>query len=165
MSIDHPHAAWTEERLGSYIGETETLTLEFKSSKALKWPDPSQRKRQILDAAKDVAAMANEQGGVIVYGIEESGAKTRRQASSLDDGFGPDDTASREWFLQVARDNIQPPLTELDAVQVRQESDPQRFWLVVLVPQATGRARQTGDLLFLAARRARHSRHDSAGDR
>lgn len=33
--MSHPYAAWTRERLGAYVGTTETLTLEFKSYRAL----------------------------------------------------------------------------------------------------------------------------------
>lgn len=140
-----PHARWTKQALEELVGTTETLTREFKSYRALVWETPGQRKEQIAEAAKDVAAMANEQGGEIIYGIEEDQEGTRRWAKRVEAGFEASHGVSREWFIQTMRAHINPLLT-LEAVDVK--LDGERFALVVVVPQATGVARQTDDLQF-----------------
>ncbi len=114
--------------------------MEFKSDRSLIWASEGEKRARIKEAAKDVAAMANEVEGTIIYGIEESKSGTRRRASALSNGFGPDHTVSREWFIQTMRDHIHPPLPDLDAVEV--PLDDGRFALVVLVPQAREVARQ-----------------------
>lgn len=144
----HPHREWTRERLEGYIGTTETLTLEFKSFRALIPDSKKDKTARIQEAAKDVAGMANEQGGAIIYAVAESNTGTRRQAVSLEEGFQPEDGVSREWFLQFIRDHVHPPLPDIDAVEVPLDGAGQRFALVVLVPQSVGVARQTDDLYF-----------------
>jgi predicted HTH transcriptional regulator len=63
-------------------------------------------KEQIAEAAKDVAAMANEQGGEIIYGIEEKKEGTRRWAKRVEEGFEPSHGVSREWFIQTMHAHI-----------------------------------------------------------
>jgi hypothetical protein len=134
--------------LEDYIGTHETLTLEFKSMQSLLADDKKEKNTRMEEAATDVAAMANEQGGEIVYGIAELGKGMRRMAGGLEDGFGVEHGVSREWFLQFIRDRVHPPLPDIDAVEVPLDDSGQHFALVILVPQARGMARQTGDLLF-----------------
>ena len=145
--MQHPYAAWTRKILESYIGTTEALTLEFKSYRALIWSNQTKNKADVIrEAAKDVAAMANEQGGIIIYGIEESRTGARRKALHIEDGFETSDGVSREWFMQMIRSHINPPIEGMDAVDV--ELGNERIALVVLVPQAIGTAHQTDDLYF-----------------
>jgi hypothetical protein len=142
----HPHAEWTQARLESYVGTSETLTLEFKSVRSLIVVERKDREAKLNEAARDVAGMANEQGGFIIYGIEEESAGPFKRAKIVEAGFGLEHKVSREWFLQFIADRIQPPLTDIDAVDVPLGED--RIALVVIVPQARGVARQTGDYFF-----------------
>lgn len=146
--VIHHSEGWTRARLGDYIGTSETLTLEFKSMRSLIADDKKDKNAKIQEAAKDVAGMANEQGGVIVYGIEESKDKEMRRAERIEEGFTASDKVSREWFLQFVRDRVHPPLPDIDAVEVWLDDEHKRFALIILVPQARGVARQTDDLLF-----------------
>jgi hypothetical protein len=50
--------------------------------------------------------MATEQGGFIIYGIEEWGETGFRIAIAVGEGFVSGDKVEREWFLQVTRDHI-----------------------------------------------------------
>lgn len=144
MAMKHPHAGWTRDQ--AYIDTTETLTLEFKSIRALIADDRRDKDTRLKEAARDVAGMANEQGGYIIYGIEEEGHGAFRRAKTIEEGFGVEHKVPREWFLQFIRDRVQPPLSDIDAVDV--PLDDERFALVVLVPEARGVARQTEDHLF-----------------
>lgn|GEM_PF-6728358 len=149
---------WDRARLETYIDTTESLKVEFKSFKALVPTDKKNKAERIAEAARDVAGMANEQGGVILYGIDEVGSGPWRRARAIEDGFASEHDVSRDRFLQLMRDHIQPPLTELEAYDVRlnpeNESQP-RCALVIIVPQARGYARQTDDYL--------HWRRDAQG--
>jgi len=142
--VHHPHSEWTRDRLEEYLGTTETLTLEFKSARALIADSKRDKNDRIQEAAIDVASMANEQGGVIVYGSEEKKEGEVRRAVRLEDGFCPEDKVSRSWFLQFSRDRVHPPLPDIDAVEVPLNHSGERFALVVLVPQARGVARAAG---------------------
>ena len=142
----HPHQAWDLAALNRYIGTTETLTVEFKRCDALRPAPKKSITDRILEAARDVAGMANEQGGILIYGIQESSGIGFRSATAIDAGFEPADGVNREWFIQVMRDHISPPLTDLDVAHV--EVSPGRIALAVLVPQARGVARQTTDRWF-----------------
>lgn len=144
----HPHEGWNRERLEGYVGTTEALTLEFKSYRALVPDNQKDRAERIRDVSKDVAGMANEQGGSIIFGLDEAGDGPFRRAVAVEEGFSKEHGVSREWLLQIMRDHINPPLTELDAVDVPLNTERSRFALVALVPQARGVARQTDDMLF-----------------
>src|SRR5215203_923164 len=60
--------AWDETRLSKLIkdGIEESYNVEYKAAAALGAAD-----RQKLDITKDVSAMANSAGGVLIYGIAE----------------------------------------------------------------------------------------------
>ena len=144
--MTHPHGEWDRAALERYVGTTEALTLEFKSHRSLLATDKKTKADRIFEASRDVAGMANEQGGLIIYGIEEWGETGFRTAKAVGEGLAAGDKVDREWFVQIMRDHINPPLTELDVVQVK--VDDTHVALVVNVPQSRGVARQTDDLFF-----------------
>ena len=82
---------WNEDDLEALIRSKtkESIELEYKSSEALSRTDNKKK-----ELSKDVSALANSAGGVIVYGIVEDGHTPVR----LDDGFNPSDI-SKEWLL------------------------------------------------------------------
>ena len=84
----------------------ESLHLDYKSSPAL-----SMKSRD--EIAKDVSAMANSDGGLIVYGVEESGHLPVR----LDPGVS-DSSITREWIENVLSSNISPSIPGLKIVQI-----------------------------------------------
>lgn len=62
--------AWDEARVQQYIDDEieESLNLDYKAAGALQKKDG--KKREIT---KDVSAMANSDGGIIIYGVTEDG--------------------------------------------------------------------------------------------
>lgn len=94
---------WDLARLQRLISDEieESLTIEYKSAAAL---EKSDGKRKEL--TKDVSAMANSAGGVIIYGIKEFDEKEKRH---LPERIDPIDRTiiSKEWLEQVIG-NIQP---------------------------------------------------------
>src|SRR5258705_4703711 len=100
---------WTEHDINALIQEQrpEDLGLEYKRSDALDKTDG--KKKEI---SKDVSAMANSAGGVIVYGIDEQ--KSSNGPIVLDAGIDPK-KFSRDWLEQVVDSGIQ---RRIDGVRV-----------------------------------------------
>ncbi|MCA1514588.1 ATP-binding protein [Bradyrhizobium sp. NBAIM01] len=79
---------------------TETSALEYKASGSV---DNTDGKK--AEMAKDVSAMANANGGQIVYGMTEKD----HLPSGLDAGVSPKPFDGL-WFEQVIQQNIKPPV-------------------------------------------------------
>jgi Putative DNA-binding domain len=92
----------TQEHLRSLLGTTqESLRLEFKGR--LDLSTPTQRK----EAAKDISAFANAQGGRLVYGIAE---RKQQDGSRWADHFEPlTDYSLKGRLADVIADGIYPP--------------------------------------------------------
>lgn len=84
----------------------ESLHLDYKSSPAL-----SMKNRD--EIAKDISAMANSDGGLIIYGIEEKDHFPYR----LDDGV-PDNSITREWLENILLSSISPSIPGIKIVQI-----------------------------------------------
>ncbi len=103
-------------------GVAENLTLDYK--------------RELGDSAgeraemcKDVSALANSQGGTIIYGVEENQDRTPKLPM-----FGTPRTFGREnleeWAAQILQSGVQPRMAfEVDAFEL--PNDPDRCVLVV----------------------------------
>ena len=107
----------------------ERLDLEYKSAVAL-----DNRDRNKHEISKDVSAMANSAGGVVIYGAAED-KKTRVISSinSIDLATTPP-----EWLEQVINSRIQP---RIDGVRINPvpltTADPGKVAYVVSIPQST----------------------------
>lgn len=97
---------WTNERLDSLIANEveESLTLDYKASAALQRDETKK-----LEITKDVSAMANSAGGIIIYGVREYQQKAK---AHLPEAIDPVERAeiSREWLehiIQMIRPKIE----------------------------------------------------------
>jgi hypothetical protein len=120
---------WEETDIQALIHEQreEDLRLEYKKSDAL-----SKTEGKKTEISKDVSAMANSAGGVIIYGIDE---QTKSNGPiQLDGGIDPDEI-STEWLEQVIDSRIQ---RRIDGINVRPLKMVRtgRFVYVVWVPQS-----------------------------
>lgn len=122
---------WQEEDIRALINEQrkEDLRLEYKRSDALAKTDV----RRKTEIAKDVSAMANSAGGIIIYGIDEQ--KKSNGPIRLDDGVDPNEI-SVEWLEQVIDSGTQ---RRIDGVRVHpvKIADAGRFVYLVYVPQSS----------------------------
>jgi len=86
---------WTLEKLNQLIinKEQENLNLEYKSSGSLGKTDEKRK-----EITKDVSAMANSDGGVIIYGIKEN--QENKQFPESIEPINPKEY-SKEWLEQV----------------------------------------------------------------
>jgi hypothetical protein len=105
---------WEESDLDLVVAadQRETTTLDYKDSAALDFKNQTQLtkgrgklgEKHRKDLVRDVASMANAEGGTIIYGIaERSGGYPDR----IDDGVDPA-TVSAEQIEQIIHSNINP---------------------------------------------------------
>lgn len=107
------YANWTEANLRQLIADriAESSELEFKRSDALP-SDPAQRQGAAKEISKDVSAIANTNGGVLIYGIKAN-AKTN-EAEELDAGVDLK-VVQPDWLQQIISSHISPQVN----VQIR----------------------------------------------
>jgi len=133
---------WDQAELQRHIddGVEESLNLDYKASGALERSD--EKKAEIT---KDVSAMANSAGGVIIYGIKEHSAKSKKH---LPEKITPIDRTqfSREWLEQIIN-TIQPRITGITIHPVNLNTDPNHVAYVVEIPQST-KAHQARDFRY-----------------
>jgi Putative DNA-binding domain len=100
-----PISEWDEKDIDEYYdGQIqESLTLEYKDSRSLQNTD--HHKKEMF---KDMSAMANSAGGIIIYGMKESG----HLPTGTDDGADPL-VIKREWIENVLNANIVPKVDGL----------------------------------------------------
>lgn len=123
---------WTEAKLQQFITDEveESLRLEYKSAPALGNSD--QHKSEI---SKDVSAMANSAGGVIIYGLKEFGEKEKRHLPERIDPINRLDF-SKERLEQIIN-SIQPRINGILIYSVDLSSDPNHVAYAVDIPQST----------------------------
>lgn len=122
---------WTEAKLLNFIasGIEESLTLEYKSGEAL---DRNETKKK--EITKDVSAMANSAGGVIVYGIREFEQENKRH---LPEKIAPVDRREypREWLEQIIQ-AIRPRIDGIVIHSINLRSGENDVAYVVEIPQS-----------------------------
>src|SRR6185369_614321 len=122
---------WTESRLQNFITSEieESLTLEYKSGEAL---DRNETKKK--EITKDVSAMANSAGGIIVYGIREFEQENKRH---LPEKITPVDRRQfpREWVEQIIQ-GIRPRIDGIVIHSVSLSSGENDVAFVIEIPQS-----------------------------
>jgi hypothetical protein len=104
----------------------ESINIEFKSAEALSKVDSKKK-----ELSKDVSAMANSNGGIIVYGINE----VNHKADSI--SFIDGNEFSKEWIEQVISSTIQRNIPELKIFPIRENGDMNKTIYVVQIPEST----------------------------
>ncbi|MEZ5306541.1 MAG: ATP-binding protein [Pyrinomonadaceae bacterium] len=123
--------SWNESRLRNFIeSETEeSLTLEYKSAEALSRSDFHKQ-----EITKDVSALANSAGGLLVYGIRESNDPARRHLPELITPVNRTEFP-REWLEQVIN-SIRPRIDGLLIHSVQLSTGEEDVAYIVDVPQS-----------------------------
>lgn len=136
-----PSWEWTEDDLLSMKANQiqESLNLEFKSSRAL---EKSDKKR--IDLSKDVSALANSEGGDIIYGVAEAG-NPPSQFGDIDEGIDSS-KVSPEWVEQVLNSNIQRRINGLRIHPIElKKSRPSKYAYVIHIPKSYNAPHQASD--------------------
>lgn len=122
---------WTEAKLQNFIKSEieESLTLEYKSAEAL---DKNEFKKK--EITKDVSAMANAAGGLLIYGIREYGELDKRH---LPENITPVDRTEfpREWVEQIIN-AIRPRIDGIVIHSVNLSSGENDTAYIVEIPQS-----------------------------
>ncbi len=138
--------AWTRDRLQRYLDDQvqEGLNLDYKGADALAKSDGKK-----LEVHKDVSAMANSAGGILIYGIREYDDKEHKH---LPERFDPVDQTvfTREWLEQVVG-GIQPRVQNIVITPVAVGPGANDVVFVVEVP-ASSTAHQAGDWRYYKRR-------------
>ncbi len=120
---------WDQQKLERLIAdaEEESLELEYKGARALN-KSPGAKK----EVTKDVSAMTNAAGGVLIYGISEDPSQKR-----LPGEIDPVDAAqfSKEWLEHVIN-NIRPRIDGIVIHPVSLDTGTNDVAYVVEVPQS-----------------------------
>jgi hypothetical protein len=124
---------WKQDRIEQeYVSAQaeESTTLEYKAADALGKSDG--KKREIT---KDVSAMANADGGIIIYGVKEYDEDDKKH---LPEKIDPIDRTqfSKEWLDQVIN-NIRPRIDGLSIHPVDINTEPNHVVYVVEIPKGT----------------------------
>lgn len=102
----------------------ESLYLDYKEARALAKTDKAR-----LDITKDVSSFANSDGGIIVYGVSEQGAKPKEVTPIDGREF------AKEWLENIIQ-QIQPRIDGIKIFPIRIEGDIERSIYVVQIPRS-----------------------------
>lgn len=122
---------WDFAKIQNLITEgiEESLTLEYKGAGALEKND-----RKKMEITKDVSAMANSAGGIIIYGIKEHDEPEKRHLPEKIDSVNRVEY-SKEWLEQVIS-NIRPKIDGLQIYPVTSDDRSENVYIVD-IPQST----------------------------
>jgi len=122
---------WTTIVVQRYIQDEvqESLVLEYKAAEALSKADAKK-----AEITKDVSAMANSAGGIIIYGVAEYNDPKKRH---LPERIDPIDqsTFSKEWLEQIIN-SIRPRITGIIIHPIRVDNVPNSVVYIVDIPQS-----------------------------
>jgi hypothetical protein len=132
-----PVADWEESDLDElHRGEImESLSLEYKDSRVLE-----NKVYQQGELFKDVSAFANSAGGILIFGMRESG----HLPIGTDDGVDPS-KIKREWLENILMANIEPKIEGLYVKPILLRSKGTgNVGYVLEIPQAKSRGPHQG---------------------
>jgi predicted HTH transcriptional regulator len=116
----------TEDILSLIDNEVEeSIYLDFKESGALEKSDGKRK-----EISKDVAAFANSDGGILIYGIKEA----NHIAHSL--SFVNGNEYTKEWLEQIINSTIQRHIPDLKIFPIRFENSIEKSIYIVKVPKS-----------------------------
>jgi hypothetical protein len=152
---------WEEGDLDAIVAanEKENVSLDYKASEALNFGDRTAMRdgrplgeKHREDLIRDVAAMANAEGGLVIYGIKE---KSGGYPKKVDDGIDLSVT-NADRIEQILNTNIHPRIEGFFIKPVELKSKgTNKYAFVVYIPKATTNApHQADDKVY-------YKRHDA----
>jgi hypothetical protein len=137
---------WDFARLNLLISSKieENHSLEYKAAGAFSEID--KKKRDVkTEITKDISAMANSNGGTIIYGIAEYSDDVHRHLPERIDPINRSQF-SKEWLEHIIS-NIEPRIVSLKIIPIEIPTNPDHVVYVVEIPKATT-AHQALDLKY-----------------
>lgn len=119
----------------------ENLHLDYKAADALAKSDGKKK-----EVSKDISALANSDGGTIIYGIKEFSDPNKKHLPELIDPI--DRTIfSKEWIEQIINGNISPRIPDIKIVPIPINGSVDKVVYVVEVPKSQT-AHQAADFRY-----------------
>src|SRR5665213_3186715 len=139
---ENPSIYWDEAKLNELIRDKieENFNLEYKGAGALDRNDKAKS-----EITKDVSAMANSAGGVLIYGLAEFQDDERKHLPERNDPINRNDF-SKEWLENIIL-QIQPRIPDLKIKSVQLASGSDHVAYVVEIPQGNT-AHQANDCRY-----------------
>lgn len=124
---------WTEQDIQDLIKNQieESLNLDYKAADSLS-KSVEGKKREI---AKDVSAMANSDGGVIIYGVREYSDPDKKHLPEKLDPINRVDFP-KEWLEQIINTNIFPRISNIVIEPITIRSSSSDVVYVVTIPKS-----------------------------
>lgn len=139
------HLIHTEQDLQRYIGQSESIRLEFKASALLAHKDRDLIVRQLTE---EVSAFANTEGGVMIIGLKEGKRGQRNIAVEIDEGTDPAHMPPDRLERLIAS-NISPAVPGLAVRQIELHGPKAgRVAFVVIVPKGSTAYQATKPLRY-----------------
>lgn len=113
------------------LGIPESLHLDYKRS-------PGLLARNVLALTKDVTALANAAGGVILFGV----AETDGRPTGMDAGV-PTEGRLIEWIDEILGQHVSPRIDGVELIAIPRDS--QRMLVAVSVPRSSRAPHQAQD--------------------
>lgn len=120
-----------EGRLDAFVNSFEWSKFECKAS-----PYQLDSADQKFELAKDVSAMANVDGGVILIGARTAKAETGRTEIVTEISAFPPNTVDTSQMADVLREWLYPPLRDLQIAWYPRSDDRSKGVVAILVPKA-----------------------------
>jgi hypothetical protein len=101
----------------------ESINLDYKAADALQNTDSKKK-----EVGKDISALANSDGGIIIYGLTEQNHKAH--SFSFIDG----NIITKEWLEQVINTNIHRRISDIKITPIRNNGNIKETIYIVKVP-------------------------------
>jgi len=108
----------------------ESLNLEFKSAESLDFINPKIREKNKNELSKDISAMANSEGGIIIYGIREKDhvAKSKSYING--------NIITKERIEQVIQNRIKRSIIGLEIIPIRENKELSKSFYLIKIPES-----------------------------
>ena len=142
MPVVTASISWDEAKLKELIRDKleENLTLEYKAAGALAREDKAK-----LEITKDVSAMANSAGGILIYGLAEFHNAASKHLAETIDPINRNEF-SKEWLENIIS-QIRPRISDLKIYPVQLASNSDDVAYVIEIPQSST-AHQSADFRY-----------------
>lgn len=123
---------WTIDTLNGLINNQveESLNLDYKGAEAIGNND-----KKKTEISKDISAMANADGGTIIYGIREYNEKDKKHLPEKIDPIKRIEF-TKEWLEQIINSNIRPKIEGLIIHPVEVSFEKNEAVYVVEIPKS-----------------------------
>lgn len=112
------------------IGAEESLTLEFKSSGSLDFSDNKKSEANKTELSRDVSAMANSEGGLIIYGVREKD-HVAKSITYIDGNI-----ITKERIEQIIQNRIKRQIPEVIIHPIRKDQNIEQSIYVLEIRQS-----------------------------